>query len=75
MNSGCRGICNTTDFKKKYITTRKHANAFKLGYHRCRNCQYYVMNFIYCPCCLTKLASVPRNSRCKRILNADIGRY
>jgi hypothetical protein len=68
-------MCQTDKFKKEYDITKTHRNAFRLGYSRCRKCEYYIKDFTYCPCCGTRLAIAPRNAKAKRVLNEGIGRY
>jgi rRNA maturation endonuclease Nob1 len=68
-------MCESDKFKTEFDTTRIHKNAFRLGYSRCRKCEYYIKDFTYCPCCGTRLAIAPRNAKSKRALNQDIGRY
>lgn len=75
MYCKCKGICKTAKFINEYKTTTKNKNSFKLGYFRCRRCEYYIKGFNNCPCCGTKLAQVPRNAKSKRLLNIDVGRY
>ena len=71
----CKNMCQREEFKKEFDITRVHKNAFRSGYYRCRKCEYYIKDFTYCPCCGTRLAIAPRNAKCKRALNQDIGRY
>lgn len=75
MYCNCKGHCTTPDFNKKYKTRRIHRDSFKLGYFRCRQCEYYVKGMSYCACCGTRLAIAPRNARSKRKLNAEVVRY
>lgn len=75
MQCICKGLCEQKDFKKKFTVTKKHSNAFTLGFFRCRKCEYYIKGFTYCPCCGTRLAIGPRNAKSKRLLKSGIGRY
>lgn len=75
MQCVCKGLCEQKDFKKKFTVTKKHLNAFTLGFFRCRKCEYYIKEFTYCPCCGTRLAVVPRNTKSKRLLKSGVGRY
>mgnify|MGYP000055054954 FL=1 len=75
MHCICKNMCQREEFKKEFDITRVHKNAFRSGYYRCRKCEYYIKDFTYCPCCGTRLAIAPRNAKCKRALNQDIGRY
>ena len=76
MHCVCKNRCTTFDFKKKYETTTKHKDAFRLGFYRCRKCEYYIKGTVnYCPCCDTRLATSPRNAKCKRMLKKELGRY
>lgn len=71
----CKNICNTAKFKKDHVVTTRHKDAFRNGFFRCRKCEYYIKDQHYCPCCGTRLATSPRNARCKRALKMEIGRY
>jgi hypothetical protein len=73
--TSCKGICDTDKFRDQFNTTRKHAKAYVNGYYRCRKCEYYIKDFTYCPCCGVRLATGPRNAKCKRILKMSAGRY
>jgi len=75
MHCICKNHCTSADFKKNHVTTKIHKNAFRLGFFRCRKCEVYVKGVNYCPCCGTRLATSPRNAKCKRALKQDIGRY
>ena len=75
MHCICKNMCQREEFKTEYKTTRVHKDAFRLGYSRCRKCEYYIKEFTYCPCCGTRLAIGPRNAKSKRILKSEIGRY
>ena len=75
MHCICKYLCQREQFKKEFNTTRVNRDSFKLGYSRCRKCEYYIKGFTYCPCCATRLAIAPRNAKSKRILNENIGRY
>ena len=71
----CKNICQSDKFKTEFKTTRINRNAFRLGFSRCRKCEYYIKDFTYCPCCGIRLAIGPRNAKSKRILKEGIGRY
>lgn len=75
MHCICKDTCNTVNFKKNYITTRIHKNAFRLGFFRCRKCEYYIKGVNYCPCCGTRLATSPRNAKSKREYKKELARY
>jgi rubrerythrin len=75
MHCICKDTCNTVDFKKNHITTRIHKNAFRLGFFRCRKCEYYIKGVNYCPCCGTRLATSPRNAKSKREYKKELARY
>ena len=75
MRCICKNHCTSADFKKNHVTTKIHKNAFRLGFFRCRKCEYYIKDNHYCPCCGTRLATSPRNAKSKRELKKEIVRY
>ena len=75
MQGQCKGYCGTPKFKEEYVTTRILRNAFRNGYFRCRQCEYFIKGLTKCPCCGIRLATGPRNAKFKRLLKMDVGRY
>jgi len=74
-NGNCKGKCGLSSFRDEYDTTKIDRNAFRLGYKRCRKCQYYIKyEGVWCPCCGEKLAIRPRNAKSKRLYNKDVVR-
>lgn len=75
MHCICKNTCATVEFLKNYVTTKKHKDAFNNGFFRCRKCEIYIKGVNYCPCCGTRLATAPRNAKCKRQFKKNVGRY
>lgn len=75
MHCICKNTCTTVEFLKNYVTTKKHKDAFNNGFFRCRKCEVYIKGVNYCPCCGTRLATAPRNAKCKRQFKKNVGRY
>lgn len=71
----CKGTCKLPKFKSEYKTTRINRNAFRKGFFRCSECEYYIKELNYCPCCGLRLKKSPRNARSKRLLNNEVVRY
>lgn len=72
MNCRCKGLCKTLKYRDTY-DIRMGRNAYRLGYRRCSECEYYIMNKIKCPCCGDYLRRKPRNNRSRRLYNEVMG--
>ena len=69
MNCRCKGICKTPQYRDTHdIIMGK--NAYRLGYRRCSECEYYIKDMINnCPCCNIILKRKPRNNKSRRLYN------
>jgi|21_taG_2_1085346.scaffolds.fasta_scaffold75866_2 hypothetical protein len=66
MNSKCKGTC---DKITEYETRNGVRGSYKMGFKRCRECEYFIMiDSIRCPCCNGILKARPRNNTCRRNL-------
>ncbi len=72
MNCRCKGLCKTLKYRDIY-DIRMGRNAYRLGYRRCSECEYYIMDKIKCPCCGDYLRRKPRNNRSRRLYNEVMG--
>ena len=72
----CIGLCDQKSFEDVNDIRRVDRNSFRLGYFRCRPCDFYIRTEgVRCPCCESRLARSPRNARSKRAHNAEVVRY
>lgn len=73
MNCRCKGSCKMNDFKEKYDTRIGNPQSYRLGYRRCSECEYYIMDKIKCPCCGDNLKRKPRNNKARQLYNQSVG--
>ena len=66
MRSTCKGKC---DNLSDYDTRSGNKGSFRLGYKRCKKCEYFILcDGIRCPCCNGLLKSKPSNNTSRRKL-------
>ena len=66
MRSTCKGKCNDMP---EYETRAGNRGSFRLGYKRCRECEYFILyDGVRCPCCNGLLKSKPSNNTSRRKL-------
>jgi len=66
MNSMCKGKCNDMS---EHVTRSSNRGSFRLGYKRCRECEYFILcDDVRCPCCNGLLKSKPSNNKSRRKL-------
>jgi len=68
MNCRCKGSCKMNDFKQKYDTRTGNPSAYRLGYGRCSECEYYI-KATKCPCCGDHLRTKTRSNTARRLFN------
>ena len=73
MNCRCKGSCKMDNFKEKYDIRIGNPSAYRLGYRRCSECEYYIMDKIKCPCCGDNLKRKPRNNKARQLYNQSVG--
>lgn len=56
-------------FKKEYNISTNNINAYRNGYKRCSECEFYILDVSSCPCCGDRLRTKPRNNKSKRLFN------
>ena len=65
-------LCKTLKYRDIY-DIRMGRNAYRLGYRRCSECEYYIMDKIKCPCCGDNLKRKPRNNKARQLYNQSVG--
>jgi len=73
MNCRCKGSCRLDQFKETYDTRVMNGYSYRLGYGRCSECEYYIKEVNYCPCCGDNLRYKPRNNKSRRLYNESMG--
>jgi len=69
MNCRCKGSCKLSQFKATN-EIKMGGEAYRLGYRRCSECEYYIKTVAnHCSCCGEILKRKPRNNKSRQLYN------